>query len=93
MAGYVTSNPPRKISIGSIDNSQAGPNVWRYDTTTDSDATVKAAGYFSNALELGMALGDIVYVGVTGTGLYIHFVDTATSDAAFRLNQTPAALT
>ena len=87
---YVTSNPPRKIAFGSIDNSQTGSNIWRYDST-DSDVTVKAAGYFSNAIELGMAVGDLVFVYVSGTPeLYIHFLQTLTSDTAVQLNQTPA---
>lgn len=54
---YATSNPPSLIgqSVG------GGMRFWEY-SDGDAIATVDAADYFSNGLELGMQLGDIVYV-------------------------------
>jgi hypothetical protein len=89
---YATSNPPRKIVGGGIDNSQVPSNLWVY-ASTDSDSTVKAEGYFSNGIELGMAVGDLVWVYVSGTpAWYLHFVVSGTTDTTIELNQTPTEL-
>jgi hypothetical protein len=54
---YSTSNPPqvRVPGVGSA------PTIWSY-SSTDDDATVNGASYFSNGKKLGMKLGDMVYV-------------------------------
>ena len=78
---YSTSSPPRRISQGSIDNSQQGANLWEY-TSADAAATVAGANYFSNGQDLGMALNDIVFVTDTATPLVtshrVKTLDTAT---------------
>jgi len=87
---YSTATPPRLLTpaIGT-----AGKQIWEY-STADSDATVKAAGYFSNGDKLGMKAGDIVYVYSTGVpAVYIHFVQTLNAGGSADLNQTPASLT
>jgi predicted MFS family arabinose efflux permease len=81
MAYAPTTNPPIKTSAGPLAEfnatTQPGPQVWTY-RSADADATVYAAGYFSNAANLGMAVGDIVIVQVTAAGVvtdtYIHTV-------------------
>lgn len=54
---YATSNPPRLVgeSIG------GGMRFWEY-TDGDAIAAVDATDYFSNGLELGMQVGDVVFV-------------------------------
>jgi hypothetical protein len=42
-----------------------GVNIFTYNSA-DSLATVQGAGYFTNASELGMKVGDIVFVSVAG---------------------------
>lgn len=58
MAGY-TSNT---LSLMSVSPLAVGPQMWMYTTTTDSEATVKGAGYISDATKKGMEKGDIVWV-------------------------------
>lgn len=76
--------------IGTIDNSGPG-SVWLY-SSADSDVTVKAANYFSDALNKGMKVGDMVFVNVVGTGAYLHSVLTVAAAGA-TLTQTPATST
>lgn len=90
MAGYTTAIPPRLLSPGL---GTAAKQIWEYNTT-DSDATVKTAGYFTNGDKLGMRAGDIVFVYVTGTpAVYMHFVQTVNAGGSADLNQTPATMT
>lgn len=65
---YTTANPPRRVSLGSIDNSQGGTSEWVY-TSADAAATVAGAGYFTNGGDLGMAVNDIIRVVDTATPL------------------------
>lgn len=61
---YSTSNPPRLLVQGVGD----GPSIWAYedgDVVGDVDAT----DYFTNASDLGMAVGDMVWVYDTTTPL------------------------
>ena len=53
---YSTSNPPALITkrVGDL-----GGAMWSYDST-DAATVVRAINYFTNALELGMKVGDIV---------------------------------
>lgn len=53
---YSTSAPPVRVA-GSI----AGPSIWMYSHATDNSAAVLAQDYFTNGLDLGMAIGDLVY--------------------------------
>ena len=61
---YSTSNPPALISqrVGT-----SGGAVWYYKSNDDF-ATVGASGYFSNGADLGMKVGDVVYVFEEDTG-------------------------
>lgn len=54
---YVTTNPPYRMHSG----LGSGKQLWRYDST-DTDDTVIAALYITNALQLGMKVGDAVLI-------------------------------
>ena len=77
---YVTTNPPKLMAenMGS-----GGPRIWYY-ASTDVHTDVDAAGYFSNAGDLGMAVGDIVFVCKTSAtiGATLHYVSDVTAGAA-----------
>lgn len=80
MAGYSTTNPP-VVTVPSL-NGQI-PNQWAYKSPVDSAATVAGAGYFTNALLLGMLVGDMVWVyDVTNTIVKLHQVLSFTGNAA-----------
>lgn len=76
---YSTSNPPQ-LRIPSVGGT--GPQFWSYESA-DDDATVNGAGYITNADDLGMQVGDSVYVYDTATpkGSW-HFVSAISSGAA-----------
>jgi hypothetical protein len=62
---YSTATPPRMKANGGL----YGPGqTWTY-STADTAATVDTAGYITNGLDLGMKVGDLVEVTVTGTGV------------------------
>lgn len=92
-AGYTTANPPCKISNGPIDNSQAG-QLWWYNSPTDSAATVAAAGYFTNGQDLGMVVGDLVFIyDVTNTIIKsCQVLSVSTSNRSVSLNATPVTV-
>ena len=76
---YATTNPPQCLApqVGG-----KGPAIWTYESA-DDDATVNGAGYISNAGDLGMAVGDLVYVYDTATPKgSVHFVSAISSGAA-----------
>lgn len=75
---YATTNPPAKL----VDTIGGGAALWIYKST-DDDATVNGAGYFSNGVTLGMAVGDIVLVIDTTTpkGSF-HYVASVSGNAA-----------
>ncbi len=58
---YATSNPPARVA-----GTNGGPQVWLYKSA-DDDATVNGAGYFTDGVDLGMKVGDIVLVFDTTT--------------------------
>lgn len=55
---YSTSSPPRLVAYAGL--TGAG-KVWTY-RSTDALATVVAANYITNAVDLGMQVGDVVCV-------------------------------
>lgn len=57
---YSTSNPP-KLLMPSFDNGTNQCAFWSY-TSTDAAAVVDGDGYISNGQDLGMKVGDLVYV-------------------------------
>lgn len=73
---YETSNPPKCILHG----IGGGPSIWVYadgDAHTDVDAT----DYFTNGLELGMKVGDVVIVqNTTGYTTTLHSVSAVDAD-------------
>lgn len=75
---YSTSNPPAKL----IDTISGSANVWIYKST-DDDATVNGASYFSDGVALGMKVGDLVLVIDTTTpkGSF-HYVASVSATAA-----------
>lgn len=64
MAGYSTTLPPVRVA-GAV----AGPSLWLYSSATDARSVVIAAGYISNADDLGMKVGDFVLSYEVDTGL------------------------
>lgn len=85
---YVTGALSR-IS-GSMDDQ--GPSIWVYKSS-DTNATVKAANYFSDAFNKGVRVGDEIHHHLPATGIYIHMVLTCTSAPACTVTQTPATST
>jgi len=63
---YATTNPPYVLLSESP--LQGKNTIWGY-TSADAVATVAGAGYFSDALQRGMQLNDIVIVWDTATPL------------------------
>lgn len=64
MAYVAATNPPIKIA----DGIGGGPTLWLYKSA-DAKATVIAAGYITNALDLGFRVGDLVLISDTTTPL------------------------
>lgn len=77
---YSTSAPPVLV-IPSRDGSTAA--IWAY-ASADAISVVGGSGYFTNASNLGMKLGDIVIVRETDNsyGSSIHSVSAISSGAA-----------
>lgn len=91
MAGYSTSAPPQLIVAGSIDNA-LGFQIWGYDSPTDSAATVCGAGYFTNALLLGMRVGDWVIINDRTNTIIKGAQVMSFSGNAASLNATPTTI-
>ena len=74
---YATTNPPKRIG-----GTLGGNSLWYY-TSADDDATVNGASYFTDGVDLGMKVGDIVLGFDTATpGGYAMCVLTFTGSAA-----------
>jgi hypothetical protein len=64
---YSTSNPPSKIAgpLARSNVPEAGgttvPSMWMY-SSEDPIATVQGAAYISNGMQLGLQVGDIIFV-------------------------------
>lgn len=75
---YSTTIPPKCVLPG----VGGGPALWVY-TSADARTTVEGAGYFTNATDLGLKLGDIVIVVyTTGYATTIHAVSAVSAGAA-----------
>jgi len=59
-----------------------GPALWYYGST-DAHGTVEGASYFSDAVQRGLKVGDVVIVADTDGGYptTIHSVASASGDA------------
>ena len=89
---YSTSTPPSKLVVGTSDGT-AGPAIWVY-RSADAIATVKGASYFSNGYDLGMVVGDVMFVYDTATPtISLAWVKTVTSGGAASLSATVSTLT
>lgn len=83
---YSTAAPPA-LQYSTI-NASIGQSWWY--SNGDTDATVKAAGYITNGVGLGMRVGDTVEVWVPSVpSSYKHFVLSVTGQAV-NLSQTPS---
>ena len=77
---YAITNPPQCL-VPRVGTS--GPAIWTYNSV-DAKAVVNGAGYITNALELGMAVGDLV-VSVdndTASPTTLHYVASFSGSAA-----------
>lgn len=85
---YATSNPPRLMLAPGLYAENSGSTTeaiggrhWFY-RTADVKSVVAVAGYFTNALDLGFVLGDVVEVYDTTTPMTsLHRVTTASATA------------
>lgn len=57
---YATSNPP-KLLTPSFTNVSGEVGLWTY-ASTDAATDVDVPGYFTNAKDLGIKAGDIIFV-------------------------------
>jgi hypothetical protein len=62
---YSTATPPQLLVPSLNDQS---PSIWTYNTA-DAGTLVDDLNYFTDALDLGMKVGDIVFVQDTDTYL------------------------
>jgi hypothetical protein len=75
-------NPPLLVSQGIGSTGGATPTVWLY-SSTHINSGVDGAGFFTDGLGLGMAVGDSVIVQQsTGAGTSHHVVNAVTSTGA-----------
>jgi len=72
---YATTQPPQ-VAVPRV--GTLGPAIWTY-TSVDVDSDVNASGYFSNGVDLGMQVGDIIFVHDTATPKSsVHYVVSIT---------------
>jgi hypothetical protein len=80
---YSTANPPTLMTMGPL---AAAGRHWFY-SSADIATDVDTAGYITNGGDLGMKVGDLVFVQVTGTGVITtHRVVTVSSTAPGAVN-------
>lgn len=94
---YAITNPPAKMSAGPLTDfgaSSGGSQLWVYKSA-DAIATVKAAGYITNAASLGMQVSDPILVVDTVTpALSLAFVlSINAATGAATLDATPLTAT
>ena len=77
---YATTNPP-KLLVPGMGSGQ--PSLWVY-TSTDVHTDVDASGYFTNGSDLGLRVGDIMFVSKSNAtiGTTLHYVQTVTDGGA-----------
>ena len=69
-----------------------GPRVFVYQTTSDADATIVGAGYFSDGATKGMQVGDLVQAIAT-TGPKYKLYQVASVSGAAATVAAPTAIT
>jgi len=82
---YATSNPPM-LAIPTMGG--LGPQIWKYESA-DAIATVDTTDYITNADDLGMQTGDVIFVLDTTNSLTTIGQITVDADG----NGTVTALT
>jgi hypothetical protein len=100
---YSTANPPVPVSMGPLAGYNTtetpagypGRKIWSY-VSADVIATVAAAGYFTNGIQLGMQVGDVVIVMDTTTpklsiGMILSLTSTGIGQGAANMNVTTFA--
>lgn len=81
---YSVANPPFVIAQGIGGSGR----MWGY-VSADAEGTFDDTDYFTNARDLGMQTGDLIYIRDTGNGLATIAQVTLDADG----NATVAALT
>lgn len=82
---YATTNPPQRISGGGTDGTL--PSLWFY-TSTDNGTTVDVPGYFTNAYDLGVKVGDYIWVADSDASPIITTMHRAVSYSGTTLTIT-----
>ena len=72
---YSTANPPVRVA-GAV----AGPSIWYY-TSDDAKTVVDDGDYFTNGHDLGMRVGDIVYL-IEADNSYLLVMASVTQSTA-----------
>lgn len=88
MAGYDSS----KLRLATQDIGGGVAKRWDYTTAADADATIVGAGYFSDGVLHGMAVGDIVDVVATTGPKYKRYQVVSVSGNAATV-AAPTAIT
>ena len=83
---YSTSTPPRLITP-SFTNASGEAGEWIY-SSTDNATTVDVPGYFTNALALGIKVGDYIRVVDTDASPVITTMHRAVSYSGTTLTIT-----
>lgn len=79
MAGYDGT----KLRLSTQDVQGGVAKLWIYTTASDADATIVGAGYFSDGVTRGMAVGDLVdAVATTGPKYKRYQVASVSGNAA-----------
>lgn len=75
---YSATNPPKRIA-GAI----GGEQLWIY-TSTDVHTDVDASDYFTDGSNLGLKVGDIMFVSKSDAtiGTTVHYVQTVSPGGA-----------
>lgn len=74
---YSTANPPR-CAVPSVGG--ATPAIWTYESD-DASTVVRAINYITNAQELGMKVGDLVFHSGSGVAHIYQVLAVASTGA------------
>lgn len=90
---YSVSNPP--VLVASPIHKDAGGRIWFY-SSTDALSAVRVSGYFTNGYDLGMRVGDIVFIvdnDASPIALSVSVVNAASTSAVDLADGTALAST